>query len=65
MRASYHGRPSLTVAPLDSAALRIAIADDHPLMRAALVSALGALQPGVEFVEAANHDEPQRWNSAT
>jgi DNA-binding NarL/FixJ family response regulator len=37
--------------------LRIAIADDHPLMRAALASALASLEPGVEFVEASNHAE--------
>ena len=38
-------------------ALRIVIADDHPLMRAALATALAALGPAVEFLEAANHDE--------
>jgi DNA-binding NarL/FixJ family response regulator len=35
--------------------LRIAIADDHPLMRAALQSALATLGPDICFVEAANH----------
>jgi DNA-binding NarL/FixJ family response regulator len=41
------------VAP--AAGLRIAIADDHPLMRAALVSALSGLAPDVQFLEAADH----------
>jgi DNA-binding NarL/FixJ family response regulator len=40
-----------------AAPLRILIADDHPLMRAALASALAALGPDVQFVEAANHTE--------
>ena len=35
--------------------LRIAIADDHPLMRAALASALADLATDVQFLEAANH----------
>ena len=35
--------------------LRIVIADDHPLMRAALASALAGIAPDVQFVEAANH----------
>ena len=35
--------------------LRIAIADDHPLMRAALVNALAGLATEVHFIEAANH----------
>ena len=35
--------------------LRIAIADDHPLMRAALASALAHLATDVQFLEAANH----------
>jgi len=38
-----------------SNALRIAIADDHPLMRAALASALADLATDVQFLEAANH----------
>ena len=38
-----------------AAAIRIAIADDHPLMRAALQSALASLAPDMRFVEAANH----------
>lgn len=37
--------------------LRIAIADDHPLIRAALASALATLAPDVQIVEAANHAE--------
>ena len=41
------------VAP--AAGIRIAIADDHPLMRAALVSALSGLAPDVQFLEAADH----------
>lgn len=40
-----------------AAPLRILIADDHPLMRAALASALAVLGPDVQFVEAANHTE--------
>jgi len=35
--------------------LRIAIADDHPLMRAALASALADLATDVQFLEAATH----------
>jgi DNA-binding NarL/FixJ family response regulator len=35
--------------------LRIAIADDHPLMRAALAGALASVVPDVRFVEAANY----------
>jgi DNA-binding NarL/FixJ family response regulator len=35
--------------------LRIAIADDHPLMRAALASALADVATDVQFLEAANH----------
>jgi DNA-binding NarL/FixJ family response regulator len=35
--------------------LRIAIADDHPLMRAALASALADIATDVQFLEAANH----------
>jgi DNA-binding NarL/FixJ family response regulator len=42
---------------VESEALRIAIADDHPLMRAALASALASLAPRVEFPEACNHAE--------
>ena len=38
-----------------AAAIRIAIADDHPLMRAALQSALATLALDMRFVEAANH----------
>jgi DNA-binding NarL/FixJ family response regulator len=38
-----------------AACLRIAIADDHPLMRAAIVSALATLAPDIRFFEAANH----------
>ena len=38
-----------------AAGICIAIADDHPLMRAALQSALATLGPGMRFVEAANH----------
>jgi DNA-binding NarL/FixJ family response regulator len=38
-----------------AAAIRIAIADDHPLMRAALQNALATLGPDMRFVEAANH----------
>ncbi|HET6803569.1 MAG TPA: response regulator transcription factor [Casimicrobiaceae bacterium] len=41
-------------AALRSSALRIAIADDHPLMRAALVSALARIGDDVQFMEAAN-----------
>jgi DNA-binding NarL/FixJ family response regulator len=37
-----------------AAGLRIAIADDHPLMRAALAGALATLAHDVQFVEAAN-----------
>jgi DNA-binding NarL/FixJ family response regulator len=37
-----------------TAAIRIAIADDHPLMRAALQSALATLAPQMRFLEAAN-----------
>jgi DNA-binding NarL/FixJ family response regulator len=37
--------------------LRIAIADDHPLVRAALRSALAVLAPDVHFAEAANYSE--------
>jgi len=33
--------------------IRIAIADDHPLMREALASAIGNAVPGAQFVEAA------------
>jgi DNA-binding NarL/FixJ family response regulator len=43
--------------PAPAAPLRILIADDHPLMRAALASALAGLGPDVQFVEAANHAE--------
>ena len=42
------------------AELRFAIADDHPLMRAALDSALSTLAPLVHFVEATNHAEALR-----
>ncbi|MGE5170576.1 MAG: response regulator [Rudaea sp.] len=45
-------QPSTPAAPLC-----ILIADDHPLMRAALTSALAGLGPDVQFVEAANHAE--------
>jgi DNA-binding NarL/FixJ family response regulator len=38
-----------------TARLRIAIADDHPLMRAALISALATVAADVQFVEAANY----------
>ncbi len=38
-----------------AAGICIAIADDHPLMRAALQSALATHGPGMRFVEAANH----------
>lgn len=41
------------VAP--ASGLRIAIADDHPLMRAALASALSGLAPDVQFLEASDH----------
>lgn len=37
--------------------LRIAIADDHPLVRAALASALATVAPEVQFVEAASHSD--------
>jgi DNA-binding NarL/FixJ family response regulator len=37
------------------AGLRIAIADDHPLMRAAIAGALAPIAPGIQFVEAASH----------
>lgn len=37
-----------------ASARTIAIADDHPIVRSALVGALGALGPGLRFVEA--HD---------
>lgn len=56
-RALHQGRRSPTFAALDSTPVRIAIADDHPLMRAALASALATLAPAVEFVEACDHDE--------
>ena len=36
-----------------SGGIRIAIADDHPLMRDALASAIGSAVPGAQFVEAA------------
>ena len=42
---------------MEREALRIAIADDHPLMRAALASALASLAPRVTFPEACNHGE--------
>jgi DNA-binding NarL/FixJ family response regulator len=38
-------------------ALQIVIADDHPLMRAALLTALASLGPRVRFLEASNHGE--------
>ncbi|HET8586161.1 MAG TPA: response regulator transcription factor [Casimicrobiaceae bacterium] len=38
-------------------ALRIVIADDHPLMRAALVAALASLGPRVAFLEASRHED--------
>lgn len=41
--------------PTRSNPLRIAIADDHPLMRAALASALADVATDVQFLEAANH----------
>lgn len=36
--------------------LRIAIADDHPLMRDALASAIGSVAPGAKFIEAGTLD---------
>jgi len=48
------GRLSHIQNPLDGEPLRIAIADDHPLMRAALAAALRSVAPRVEFVEATN-----------
>jgi DNA-binding NarL/FixJ family response regulator len=36
--------------------LRIAIADDHPLMRDALASAIGSVVPGAKFIEAGTLD---------
>jgi DNA-binding NarL/FixJ family response regulator len=44
-------------ADADREALRIVIADDHPLMRAALAAALASVASDVEFLEASNHDE--------
>ena len=37
--------------------LQVVIADDHPLMRAALVTALAPLGPRVAFLEASSHEE--------
>ena len=54
MRSSRQGRLSHIDNLSDGEPLRIAIADDHPLMRAALVAALRSLAPRVEFVEASN-----------
>lgn len=44
---------SVVELPAPAAGLRIAVADDHPLMRAALASALASLAPAVQFIEAA------------
>ena len=54
MRSSRQGRLSHIDNALDGEPLRIAIADDHPLMRAALAAALCSLGPRVEFLEATN-----------
>ena len=39
-----------------SEGIRIAIADDHPLMRDALASAIGSVAPGAKFLEAGTLD---------
>jgi DNA-binding NarL/FixJ family response regulator len=57
MRASHKRRPSFMQDDVERDALRIVIADDHPLMRAALVAALASLGPRVAFLEASRHED--------
>jgi DNA-binding NarL/FixJ family response regulator len=50
-------RRSAMEATAPAAGLRIVIADDHPLMRAAIAGALMPIAPGIQFVEVASHAE--------
>lgn len=54
MQRLFKLRSPPVTAALRSNALRIAIVDDHPLMRAALSSALARIGDDVQFMEAAN-----------
>jgi DNA-binding NarL/FixJ family response regulator len=48
------GSVSMADGPGRGDGLRIAIADDHPLMRDALASAIGSVAPDAQFIEAAS-----------